>query len=129
MVYSCEKIWLENHKEEMKIYRHNYYLNHKDAHKDYSEEYQKLHPEYHRLGIKKNKAKRDKSLGFEILWQPENINEPMDFHHINKTFVVAIPKKLHQSIPHSVLTGYNMELINESAINYIRGEIEQLATS
>lgn len=49
------------------------------------------------------------------------INEYFDnseSHHLNKNFVLFIPKELHQSIRHNVWNGYNMEEINDLAIKW-----------
>jgi hypothetical protein len=67
--------------------------------------------------IKTSEAKR-RSLGFIPL------NEPFDdsvAHHINKTFVVYIPKELHVSIPHNIHTGKGMNEINYKVFLWFNG--------
>ena len=43
-------------------------------------------------------------------------------HHIDINFVIYIPKELHRSIAHSVITGKNMSEINEAAFAYTYSE-------
>jgi hypothetical protein len=40
-------------------------------------------------------------------------------HHIDKECVVYIPVWLHKFIYHNVFTGYNMDLINDLAFEYL----------
>lgn len=44
-------------------------------------------------------------------------------HHIDKYFILNIPKKIHRSIPHNNWTGKNMEAINKVAFKWLQ-EIE-----
>lgn len=43
-------------------------------------------------------------------------------HHIDKEFVVYIPKETHRSIYHSVTRDINMEEINALALDYVYGD-------
>ena len=50
------------------------------------------------------------------------LNKPFegaDAHHIDKNYVIYIPKEVHQSIYHSVLKNINMDEINAVAFNYL----------
>ena len=47
-----------------------------------------------------------------------------DAHHLDTHFVLYIPKALHQSIRHSVITGKDMDEINRLAIEYKYGKRE-----
>lgn len=48
-------------------------------------------------------------------------------HHINKEFVIYIPKELHRSISHNVFTGKNMDKINVLAYEWLeRRRIEMV---
>ena len=40
-------------------------------------------------------------------------------HHLDKIYVIYIPKELHQKVRHSVLKNINMDEINAIAFNYI----------
>lgn len=54
------------------------------------------------------------------------LNRPFpgsDGHHIDMDHIVYIPKELHQSIPHDVQTGKNMERINAIARSYVPAEV------
>ena len=43
-------------------------------------------------------------------------------HHIDKEFVIYIPKEMHKSIWHSVIKDINMDKINNLAIDYCYGD-------
>jgi hypothetical protein len=61
----------------------------------------------------------EKQFGFKPL------NKPFDGcegHHINFEEVIHIPKKLHRSNWHSVITGVNMEKINKLAFEFLRSQ-------
>jgi len=50
------------------------------------------------------------------------INEPFEDsegHHLDKDYVLYIPRDLHRSIPHNLTTGKNMDLINVEALKWI----------
>lgn len=42
-------------------------------------------------------------------------------HHINKDMIIYIPKKVHESVSHNVLTGRNMKEINKLAFEFLEG--------
>lgn len=42
-------------------------------------------------------------------------------HHIDVNHILFIPKAIHKSIPHSVLTGCNMDKINTKAFAWLMG--------
>lgn len=46
-----------------------------------------------------------------------------DAHHLDKEFVLYIPKELHRSVYHNMFTGQNMEEMNDLAIEF---EMERL---
>ena len=53
---------------------------------------------------------------------PIFLNEPFegsDGHHINSKFIIFIPKKLHQSISHSLINNIRMNKINHLAVEYL----------
>jgi len=49
----------------------------------------------------------------------EKTDEANSYHHIDKKFVMFLPRELHKSIPHSVKRNKNMELINNIAFEYL----------
>jgi len=64
--------------------------------------------------LKRGKYKR-RQLGFVPL---NDYFEGADAHHIDKVYVIYIPKEIHQSIRHNVFTGKNMKEINLVAFDY-----------
>ena len=43
-------------------------------------------------------------------------------HHLDKEFVVYIPKEMHESIWHSVIKDMHMEEINNVALDFVYGD-------
>jgi len=43
-------------------------------------------------------------------------------HHLDKEFVVFIPKEMHRSVWHNVFMGKNMEKINALALDFVYGD-------
>jgi hypothetical protein len=135
--------YLEN-PEPRREYSKNYRLEHPEEISQYNKQWKLEHPNYakewklnnldkikqydkeqriiHSDKIKAIKAKR-RRLGFNILWKPEVVIEPMEYHHIDKNNVMLIPEKLHKSIWHNVFTGQGMTEINDLAIFYYFKEI------
>ena len=60
-------------------------------------------------------AKR-KGLGFFPL---NKYFENSEAHHISKNFIIYIPKIIHNSIHHNIWNWYNMDEINQLAIEYL----------
>jgi hypothetical protein len=73
--------------------------------------WEKRNPDKVRQHRKEDNANRRK-LGFTPLNKPFGDSHG---HHINKEFVIYIPKEIHTSIKHSVLKNRNMEEINSKA--------------
>lgn len=63
---------------------------------------------------KKHKAKR-RALGFLEL---NDHFDGSEGHHIDKEFVIYIPKEMHRSVYHNVFTGQGMGQINALALNF-----------
>lgn len=58
----------------------------------------------------------------ELGYEPLNNKFPgSDGHHVTKTLVIHIPKKLHQHVGHNLRTGRNMDIINILAFQYLSG--------
>ena len=126
-------------------YRHEYYLKHKTLEIQRSKEWELAHPEQTRENKKKHSLtkrgketkkkwtlkykssskykekirrdwnKRHRLLGFIPLNQPFDDSEA---HHIDRTYVIYIPKTLHHSIPHNVFTGYNMDILEDKILEW-----------
>jgi hypothetical protein len=69
--------------------------------------------------IASKKARRERELGFVILWEPIEEIDNLDYHHIDRVHVIAIPHELHKSITHNVKTGKNMDKINSLAFEWV----------
>ena len=72
-----------------------------------------------REAFHKRRNKITRSFGFIPLndWFPG-----CEGHHIDKEFVIHIPKEMHKSIWHSVTKNINMDLINDLAIDFCYGD-------
>ncbi len=128
-----------------KEYRHQYYLKHRQKEIDRAHEWQLSHPEETKT-VRNRFSKTEKGKicskkhGKKWLLTPAGrkykqrqnskrrklkstfMNEPFEGsegHHLDNDFILHIPKELHRSIPHNLTTGYNMELINTKAFEYI----------
>jgi len=119
---NAKQYQLEN-REQISQYRKGKYLEYqKQYNKTHSEKRRKLsrkwyinHPERIKEIAKKHDNKR-RNLGFKPL---NEYSKGLIAHHIDKTYIVYIPKEVHQNISHCLETGRNMEEINRFAINYI----------
>ena len=137
IILGKRRVYWREHKEDKSEYNKNYRMEHpnydrewrqnhlecaRERHRkwvlenpNYNKEWVRKHPEKWRSYI----SKRNRSLGFDVLWQPEIMNSYMVYHHINKIFVVGIPKELHKSVWHNLRDGRGMEEINKLAFEYI----------
>jgi hypothetical protein len=95
----------------------------KEISSTWAREWQRMHPEQcskwrhlHPEVSHREHAKR-RELGFTPLNKPF---EGCVGHHIDKDHVVYIPEEVHQSIPHSVFTGWGMKEINALAMGWAR---------
>ncbi len=74
-----------------------------------------------KLARKRNNYKR-RNLGHIFMNEPFENSEG---HHLDNDFVLHIPKELHRSVPHNLTTGYNMELINTLAFEWIHSQLSK----
>lgn len=135
------KKYYQEHKELIKKRSHKRYENNKEAILKQRKDYQKNNVEklrnyrqnnkeilksnlkkfYHskkgKIAIKRYKANR-KGLGFVEL---NEYFEGSQAHHINREFILYIPKELHRSVFHNVWNGIGMNEINDLAIEYAYG--------
>lgn len=91
----------EYHKDHSEYYKNchkEYYNNHKDQIKKKNKEWQENNKDKVKIHDARKLAKRRKR-GFEVITEP--LNEDFDWHHISKTkpYVIAVPRKIHQSVP------------------------------
>ena len=81
-------------------------------------EWKKAHPKEYKMLSAKHTAKQ-RGLGYIPL------NESFEgsiAHHMDKTHVAYIPKELHDSVPHSVRTGENMQEINDRVFAWLESQ-------
>ena len=137
------KKWLLEHPEYAREYSKTYYLARRKQMNEISKAWRLAHPEEATALIKKwrlahpeqmkektkqysrspkgkeifrkNRAKRRK-LGFIPLNKP--FPEARG-HHVDWERVIYVPKKMHESVKHSVLCNYNMEKINLLAWDFL----------
>ena len=88
--------------------------------KEYQKEYRKqyLKTPNGKISKKKSFAKRKRELSYIVLNKSEATMPFFEGHHLDKEYVLFIPKELHRSIYHNIYTGYNMDIINEKAIDW-----------
>jgi len=117
------KQWREENRERIKeYYKENqerikeYYKEHQERIKEYNRQWKEEHPDRARELAKKQQNKRRRNLGFIPL---NKYSEGFEAHHIDRNYVIYIPKEVHQNIRHSVLRNKNMDEINAVAFNYL----------
>jgi hypothetical protein len=119
-----DKQYRQDHKEQISNRMKRYYQIHKESYEQYYQMHKEQIKVYHKkyfqtpegkIMNKRHYNRRHRSLGFEPLneWQLGYVA-----HHINLKKVIYMPEVLHESIPHNVITGKNMHIINAIAINY-----------
>jgi hypothetical protein len=131
------KNWRKSNPNKVQEYNRNYYQSHKGYFKKHREEryqknkeqeknqvnnYRHQHPEMVKKINKIQKCKR-RNLGNVVFWRPKIITSDMDFHHTNLEGGVWIPRTLHKSIRHNILTGLGMTEINNLVFDYILSSI------
>ena len=105
----------KTHQKEIKKTKQKYYLFRKSEILKQNKKYSKTAKG--KTAIRKTQAKR-RQLDFIELNEHFNDSEA---HHIDKEFVLYIPRELHRSVFHNVWTGKGMEEINEMAIEWVYG--------
>jgi hypothetical protein len=143
-IKSC-KTWNEAHPEKMKTIRKKFYANHCEEVKKqvkvwreknyekalasarnwkkknskkviaYARSWEQAHPEQTKEIHKRIRNRRHRDLGFVPL---NTFFDGSEGHHIDEDYIVYIPKDLHRSIPHSMVTGKNMKEMNKLALDY-----------
>lgn len=113
----CKK-YSKNRKEKIKIRKEKYYREHKDFLIKKSNEWRINNRGKYNATSRKSQNKRKRDLDSIEL---NEWFEGCEGHHINKEFILYIPKEMHRSIAHNVFTGKNMEKINDLAIKYVYG--------
>ena len=114
------KKYYEVHRNEISVYYKQWCEQNKEKEKQRAKAWRESHIEQYHEIKRKSKFKR-RSLGFIPLNKPF---EGSEAHHICATFVIYIPKDMHQSINHNVWTGKNMDEINKLAWEWVKYEGE-----
>ena len=139
------KKYREAHKNKIAGYNKKYQFSHKETVSNRNKEYYKLHQEqikadnkkyyyeHHELVLecarKYKQSEKGRSTQHQYIAKRRNLGfielndyfDGAEAHHINKTFVLYIPKEIHRSVWHNVWTGQGMEEINEIAIDWAYG--------
>ena len=113
--------YYKEHRDEMLAYMKLYYEQNKEKYKQQAKAWIKNHKKQRREIGRRHDFKR-RSLGFVCLNKPF---EGSEAHHICPTFVIYIPKNIHQSISHNLWAGKNMDEINKLAWEWIKYEGEK----
>ena len=106
------KNWRQENKEHNKEYHKHW----RQENKEYYRQWRKEHPDRVREIAKKQYNKRYRNLGFILL---NKYSEGFEAHHIDRNYVIFIPREVHRSIYHSVTKNINMDEINAVAFNYL----------
>lgn len=129
----------QNHREHKKEYDKQYEFNNRKERKQYradnKEKIAKKNRKYYlenREQIKKVMRRYFQSKSYKLFQRKRNFKRRnlgfyalnkyfrgLEAHHISQNFVIYMPKELHQSIPHNIWTGKNMEQINKLAIEFL----------
>jgi len=111
-VREISKHWKQRNSEKVQEYNKKW----QQENKEYYIQWQQEHPDRVREIAKKSNAKRHRNLGFIPL---NKSFEGSEAHHIDRNYIIYIPKEIHRSIWHSVLKNKNMDEINAVAFNYL----------
>ena len=111
--------WQKKHPERVKLIRKKNYNKYPDKAKQATKQWLLKHPEWRREKWRKYSAKRERNLGFIPLNNPFENSEA---HHIDRNYVIYIPKEVHRSVYHSIIKNINMDEINTIAFNYLSKE-------
>ena len=129
-----DREWYAKHSEQFKLKNKRYRTKYPRYSKQHSKQYREDNPERvslitkrwkmnHPEKIKEYNTKRNRGLGFISL---NKYFKGSVAHHLDRVYVVYIPKEVHESIPHCLETGEGMEEINKFAIDFIKKEIIEL---
>jgi hypothetical protein len=114
------------HKEEILARHRQYRKVHPEKVKEYAKQYRKTYPdnnqEWRKANPNKVKQLNAKNTARRKQFDFISLNKSFEnsiAHHIDKIYVIYVPKEMHQSINHSVLRNKNMDEINAIAWNYL----------
>ena len=107
----------EEHKDEVQEHKRKYCQEHKKEEYERNKQWRKNNPDKFGLQAARYNNKHHRNLSFVPL---NKSFKNSDAHHLDRTYVIYIPKEIHRSIRHSVLRNINMAEINAIAFNYLR---------
>ena len=125
------KEYYQDNRDEILEQNKQWHLDNPDYFKEHGKQWRLEHPEY------KNTWRRDTEKGRASVLREHasrrglgsiSINKPFsgsEFHHFSKTHGIHMPAEIHQSIPHNLKTGKNMEAINKEAFEFLEWEIRE----
>lgn len=117
------KQWRVEHSEEIKESNKQWNIEHPEYNKQWQQEHPEYKNEWWQSDVGKETARRHNAERREL--GCIELNEPFENsegHHIDETYIIHIPKEIHQSIYHNLKTGQGMEDINAIAFGYITEE-------
>ena len=130
---ATEKDWRATHTEQLKAKSKAWYNEHREKAKadlkvwlktDKGEASQKKSVAKFRKtdsGIASSKKRNAKRRMLEFIPLNERF-EGSEAHHIDKEFIIYVPKEMHRSVWHNIHTGKGMEQINDMAIDFCYGD-------
>jgi len=104
-------------------YRQTHRENNKQQNRQRQKKWKMNHPK-ETIEYNRKHCANHRKLGFIPLNQPFESSEG---HHIDKNFVVYIPKKLHGSISHNIQTGKGMTEINDKVFEWLKLSMVKLS--
>lgn len=119
--------WKQIHKEEIRERDKQYRQIHSEQRNSYSKKWRQNNPEKYKDGIKRWRQIHPEKCSIHTYEREKELDsiplnkffEGCEGHHIDKTYIIYIPKEIHHSISHNVFTGKNMDIINALAFNYL----------
>ena len=113
------KLYRQKNRDKYIASSKQYYEQNKDKEKQLIKAWRENHRERVCELERRHNSKRQRSLGFIPL---NKYFEGSEAHHIDRNYVIYIPRELHQSIYHDLMRGTNMLIINALAVEYLQGE-------
>lgn len=111
------KKYAKEHPDKVKEAQRKFYLNHKEEMQEKNKIYKQS--KKGKESRKRYDGKRRRNMGFNSLNEPIDGIE-CDGHHIDKEYVIYIPRDLHQSIQHNLESGKNMFEMNMNAFEFLK---------
>lgn len=114
-VRAIRRAYYQTHKVKNSERHKQYYKKHKKELKAYYKQWSQENPDK-RNAISRVQRYKRRGLGSIPL---NEFYKGSEGHHIDKTHIIYIPKRIHRSIKHNVFTGEGMAKINAIALDYL----------